>query len=51
MKKIYFKPSTVMVTIKNENLLAVSLTETEAAKNATALSREERNSSWEDEEE
>ena len=51
MKKIYAKPSTLVVTIMNVSPIAISLTSTQAASDATALSREGRGSSWDDEDE
>ena len=50
MKKIYAKPSTLVVTITNVSPIAISLGNGDAVKNANTLSREERGSSWEDDE-
>ena len=47
MKKIYNSPVTTIVEVKIESLL-VDYSNTEAAKNATVLSRE-GNNNWEDE--
>ena len=48
MKKIYNSPVTTIVEVKIESLLVDYSNNTEAAKNATVLSRE-GNNNWEDE--
>jgi hypothetical protein len=49
MKKFYVTPKTEMIEVKSDALLA-QFSSTEAASDATALSRDGGNGNWDDEE-